>query len=238
MISTLLADGGPIMPLIVLAAAVGYLLAFERLLAWGWWWFRDRSLRRLLANPERDGESLGGWIRAASSGHDTTSASGEPVAFPFGDYKTRGRTPLAALLIAARPLFALPVQQREPALEALLLARVPKMDTRISTIGWLGSILPLLGLLGTVSGMITTFQDLAVTSSRQILSQGLSEALWTTEIGLIGAVPLLAAHHLLGRVKARWLNALEHGLARLSLQASVSEHSATGSPAAGKGDTP
>ena len=73
----------------------------------------------------------------------------------------------------------------------------------------------MLGLLGTVSGMITTFGELAVTTSRQILSQGLSEALWTTEIGLLAAVPLLAVHHGLTRLKARRLNRLERALALL-----------------------
>ena len=45
--------------------------------------------------------------------------------------------------------------------------------------------------------------------------EGLSEALWTTEVGLIGALPLLAAHHVLTRLKARWLTHLERALALL-----------------------
>ncbi len=73
----------------------------------------------------------------------------------------------------------------------------------------------MLGLLGTVSGMILTFKDLALTTSRQVLSQGLSEALWTTEVGLLAALPLLAAHHLLTRLKARWLDRLEFHTALL-----------------------
>ncbi len=119
------------------------------------------------------------------------------------------------MLLRALPLRMLPAAQREAALQAALLARVPRVEARISTLGWLGTILPLLGLLGTVSGMITTFQDLAVTTSRQVLSQGLSEALWTTEAGLIAAVPLLAVHHLLSRLRSRWFTHLERNLALL-----------------------
>jgi biopolymer transport protein ExbB len=73
----------------------------------------------------------------------------------------------------------------------------------------------MLGLLGTVSGMIVTFKDLALTSSRQVLSQGLSEALWTTEVGLLAALPLLATHHLLSRLQSRWMDRLEFCVALL-----------------------
>jgi len=221
MMSSLLAQGGPIMPVILLGALTGFVLACERLLAWGLWWYRDRHVRRLLATSGRNGADLAAWAQ----GSRASGASPEP-----------GNTPLAGLLREASQILALPLPQREPALEALLLSRVPRMDTRISTIGWLGGILPLLGLLGTVSGMITTFNDLALTTSRQVLSQGLSEALWTTEAGLVGAVPLLAVHHLLGRAKARWLDALERGLALLHAHAAGSSLPASASDDVPPGD--
>lgn len=189
-LETLLREGGPIMPLLLLAALVGYVLTAERLLVWGTWHLRDRALVRA-----PDGPALAAAVETAVS---------------------RRPTPLTRLLGEAVRLRHLPTAQRETALQARLLGHLPQVDARLSTIGWLGGILPMLGLLGTVSGMITTFQDLSVTTSRQILSVGLSEALWTTEVGLLGALPLLAAHHLLTRMRARWLNALERGLALLA----------------------
>ena len=188
--TNLLTEGGPIMPLILVCAAAGYCLACERLLVWAGWYWRDRFAYRAA-----DAAALATAVERPGS---------------------RGaETPLTALLREALALSLQPPERREAALTAALMARMPKVEARISTIGWLGTILPLLGLLGTVSGMTTTFQDLAVTTSRQVLSHGLSEALWTTEVGLIGALPLLAAHHLLGRLKARWLNNLERALALL-----------------------
>lgn len=183
----LLLEGGPIMPLILLTALVGYVIAIERLLAWAGWHFRNR---RFFVAP--DVSTLAALLR-----------------------ESPGDTPLADLLLQAQAVRHLPPERREPALQAALLARMPEVEARISTIGWLGTILPMLGLLGTVSGMITTFQDLAVTTSRQVLSQGLSEALWTTEVGLLGALPLLAVHHLLSRLKVRWINHLERAMALL-----------------------
>jgi len=193
--STLLAEGGPIMPLIVGTALVGYVLAVERLLTWSWWHWRDGPLRRAhhrqaLARAVERVTAWRWWVRRP--------------------------TPLAHLLARAKALGPVSPGQLESVMHAEVLSRLPEVDARIATIGWLGGILPMLGLLGTVSGMIATFQDLAETTSRQVLSQGLSEALWTTEVGLLGALPLLATHHLLTRMRARWLTRLEIGLARIT----------------------
>jgi biopolymer transport protein ExbB len=99
---------------------------------------------------------------------------------------------------------------------------MPQVGTRIASLGWLGGILPMLGLMGTVSGMILTFRSLAATSSRQVLSLGLAEALYATLAGLLGALPLLAAHHVLTRFKARWLLHLERCLTVLEQEPSGS----------------
>lgn len=190
-LQTLLQQGGPIMPVILVTALAGYLLAIERLIVWGGWRLRERELFRV-----QDAAAL---HKALARG------SGGPQA----------GTPLALLVARAEALRGLPDTEREWAMEREILTRIPAVEARIATIGWLAAILPMLGLLGTVSGMIVTFQELALSASRQVLSQGLSEALWTTEVGLLGALPLLAAHHGLTRLKARWLNRLEWCLACL-----------------------
>ena len=192
LISELLNKGGPLMPLILLVAALGAVLLAERLLVWAWWHIRERPYYRAY-DPER---LLALVAEQAAENH-------------------RRATPLVWLLAQAAAVRNQPEPQRENDLQAKVLAAMPQVEARIATIGWLGGILPVLGLLGTVSGMITTFDDLAVTTSRQVLSKGLSEALWTTEAGLLGALPLLAGNHLLTRLKARWLNHLERMVALL-----------------------
>ena len=187
-LQTLLREGGPIMPLILLAALIGYVLAIERLLSWGRWHFSDRPLLR--AASARGLEAL--------------------LERPAGP-----RSPLASLLRSGLAHRILPAARREAAMHLEVLTVLPRVEARIATIGWLGGILPMLGLLGTVSGMIATFKELSLAASRQALSVGLSEALWTTEVGLLGALPLLAVHHLLTRLRSRWLNRLELGLALL-----------------------
>lgn len=86
-------------------------------------------------------------------------------------------------------------------LEDAMLREMPGLERFKSTLGVFAAITPLLGLLGTVSGMIKTFQVIQVygTGHSQLLSGGISEALITTEVGLAVAVPILLAHAWLSR---------------------------------------
>src|SRR5690606_40778867 len=70
---------------------------------------------------------------------------------------------------------------------------------------------PLMGLLGTVTGMIKTFNLITVfgTGDAKSLSSGISEALVTTELGLIVAIPCLILHGLLSRLARRKLGQME-----------------------------
>ncbi len=89
----------------------------------------------------------------------------------------------------------------EEILQESILAELPSLERFLGALAVLAAIAPLLGLLGTVSGMISTFQVISVygTGNAKLLSSGISEALITTEIGLIVAVPILLAHAWLNR---------------------------------------
>lgn len=77
----------------------------------------------------------------------------------------------------------------------------PKTQRLLSFIATTAAVSPLLGLLGTVTGMITTFQLITIfgTGDARNLSSGISEALITTEFGLIVAIPSLLLHAVLSR---------------------------------------
>ena len=71
---------------------------------------------------------------------------------------------------------------------------------------------PLLGLLGTVTGIISTFNLMTVFGSGDIkmLSSGISEALITTEYGLYVAIPCVLAHSFLSRKAKSVADKMEH----------------------------
>jgi len=90
--------------------------------------------------------------------------------------------------------------------EALLLRleegvqhEVPKLHRGLGLIAVIATSAPLLGLLGTVTGMIEAFQSIALfgTGDPRLMSSGISEALVTTALGLVVAVPLSLFHALL-----------------------------------------
>ena len=72
----------------------------------------------------------------------------------------------------------------------------PTIEVRVKAIKLIATVAPLLGLLGTVIGMIETFQAITLfgTGDPKLLAGGISQALVTTMLGLIVAAPLLFMH--------------------------------------------
>jgi len=73
------------------------------------------------------------------------------------------------------------------------------LNRGLATVAVLAAVSPLLGLLGTVTGMIETFQSITLfgTGDPKLMSGGISQALVTTQLGLAVAIPLVLFHSLL-----------------------------------------
>ena len=84
----------------------------------------------------------------------------------------------------------------ELALDEAILKESPKLERGLNLLKLGAGIAPLLGLLGTVTGMIKTFQAMMIygTGDPQLMAGGISEALVTTMLGLVAAIPLLILH--------------------------------------------
>jgi|GEM_PF-777730 len=90
--------------------------------------------------------------------------------------------------------------------EAIVIEEISKVQSTVSKYGpyliVLAAVAPLLGLLGTVTGMIGTFDMITIhgTGNPKLLSGGIKEALVTTQMGLIVAIPcILAGNYLSSR---------------------------------------
>ena len=103
-------------------------------------------------------------------------------------------------------------ERRQGAIESALLMEGGRLERSFSMIAALAGAAPLLGLLGTVSGMIATFDTISAvgTGNPQLMSGGISEALITTQLGLMVAIPLLLAHAWLRRWTQRREAMLEY----------------------------
>lgn len=97
------------------------------------------------------------------------------------------------------------VETLELKLDEAILREVPSLESGNTLIKVLGAVAPLLGLLGTVTGMINTFQAITLfgTGDPKLMAGGISQALVTTVLGLCAAIPLLLLHSVVaGRSKA------------------------------------
>lgn len=99
----------------------------------------------------------------------------------------------------------------EEVLDESLMELQPKFERFLSFIAVSAAIAPLMGLLGTVTGIIKTFQMMEVfgAGDPKPLIGGISEALITTELGLILAIPALLMHALLSRKAKSIMSKLE-----------------------------
>lgn len=84
-------------------------------------------------------------------------------------------------------------------LEHVVIRDVAAVKRGLPTIKVLAAVAPLMGLLGTVTGMIGTFQAITLfgTGDPKLMAGGISQALVTTVLGLCAAIPLLLLHSLL-----------------------------------------
>jgi biopolymer transport protein ExbB len=99
---------------------------------------------------------------------------------------------------------------------------------------------PLLGLLGTVTGIISTFKLITVHGAGdvKVLSGGISEALITTEFGLIVAIPSLLIHAFLSRKARRAIDCMEKAAVALVNQIGKARHRRDAAPSHGRNGSP
>ncbi len=112
-------------------------------------------------------------------------------------------TPLTRILEAGFRRIDLGITEAERAIEATGQHEVALLTTNLRMLGAIASLSPLLGLLGTVTGMIKAFDVIAQsgTGNPGVVASGIAEALITTAAGLIVGIPALATYHFLrGRV--------------------------------------
>jgi biopolymer transport protein ExbB len=106
----------------------------------------------------------------------------------------------------------------ESIMQEAILREMPRVERGLSAIAIIGAVEPLLGLLGTVTGMIETFRVITLygTGDPRLMSNGISEALITTEFGLIIAIPLMLVYTFLSRRSNAIIGDMEEKAVHLS----------------------
>jgi biopolymer transport protein ExbB len=99
----------------------------------------------------------------------------------------------------------------EHRLDQAILMETPRLNRGLPLLKLLAAIAPLLGLLGTVVGMILTFQAISLygAGDPKLMAGGISQALVTTVLGLVTAIPLLLLHSIANGSRGRIEDILE-----------------------------
>jgi biopolymer transport protein ExbB len=182
------ARGGPIMYPILACSIVGLAVFLERL----------AFLRRRHLLPER-------FVRGVTR------------AWQRGEFEVAWRLcqqqnlPLARILRAGLRKVKEGPQEVERAIEVTGSHEAGVLEANLRFLGAISNIAPMLGFLGTVTGLITAFNVIAVqgTGDPKLMADGVSEALITTEFGLFVGIPALGAYHYLRGKVDRLLHEME-----------------------------
>ena len=117
----------------------------------------------------------------------------------------------ARILLALVKRHELSERRLEKAVEAEAMSCIASLENGLSFLTALGSISPLTGFLGTVTGMIGAFRSIAEATdvNAQIVASGIYEALITTVFGLIIAIIAMSAHSLFSHIVDRFASEVE-----------------------------
>ncbi|MDM5133310.1 MotA/TolQ/ExbB proton channel family protein [Aeromonas piscicola] len=134
---------------------------------------------------------------------------------------------LGRVLTVAEQHPELSMETLELRLDEAILQETPRMERGIGMVKVIAAIAPMLGLLGTVTGMIGTFQAITQfgTGDPKIMAGGISMALVTTVQGLVAAIPLILAHSLLQSRFTELSNVLEQQVAGILAERAESNNS-------------
>lgn len=180
----LMRDGGPVLWIIGICALIAMIIFFKKTFQFHREEVNVRELVRGLENVLR----RNGFVEAISLCDNTPG-------------------PAARVLSSAILAYERKDEDLKQAIDDACLEEMPKLEKNIDILSTIGFISPLLGLLGTVLGMMETFETVNVTSSMALSSTELAGtirmALITTAGGLAVAIPCYVAYnYLVSRVNA------------------------------------
>jgi len=128
------------------------------------------------------------------------------------DASQKVQMPASRIILAGlKKYFSGQFKEAKEAMEVKAMQELPSYERRLSTLVVIANISPLLGLLGTVTGMIKTFSVIAAigVGKPTEMAGGISEALLTTAAGLSVAIPTVVMHHYLSRLSERIIDDIE-----------------------------
>ncbi|MES9854244.1 MAG: MotA/TolQ/ExbB proton channel family protein [Candidatus Thiodiazotropha sp. L084R] len=142
---------------------------------------------------------------------------GRSVKKQLNNSEAMDNNPLGQLLSIDREHALISSDALQKHLDEAILKELPSLKRGLRLLAIFAAVAPLLGLLGTVTGMIETFQSITLfgTGDPKLMSGGISQALVTTELGLAVAIPMVLLHSYLAGRSNRVIRLLDQQSAAL-----------------------
>jgi biopolymer transport protein ExbB len=102
--------------------------------------------------------------------------------------------PIASILKTGLMKYGDPKEEIEKTMENAAMHEIARLERGLPVLSTISNLAPILGFLGTVTGMINSFKALAQLNDPGMVAKGISQALITTAGGLIVSVPMLLAY--------------------------------------------
>lgn len=188
-------EGGIFMWIIAAVWCVGIAIAVERL--------------KVYFKYDVDGTSLMGNIKKAIIGNQVQDA-----------IQTCSESPALLAFVMKNGLKRAnqSKEQIQDALEASILEVTPKIEKHLSYMALAANLSTLLGLLGTIQGLIQSFAAVAqaeASQKAQLLAEGIAVAMNTTALGLISAISIMVVHAILTTRGEKMIHEIEENSVKL-----------------------
>lgn len=136
----------------------------------------------------------------------TLKTEGDKIKAQMSNPNGSNDNALGQIMLAYEANKTADLETLELKMDEAIIKGIPPLEKGIGTVKILAAVAPLLGLLGTVTGMIATFQSITLfgTGDPKLMAGGISQALITTVLGLVCAIPLLLLHNVVAN-KSRGL---------------------------------
>jgi len=155
-----------------------------------------------------------------------TTVSGKVTSQLKNPSQLSDKNPLGRVLKVAEENPGADTETLELKLHEAILKETPKLEAWVGFIKITSMVAPLLGLLGTVTGMILTFQALTIfgTGDPKAMAGGISSALVTTVLGLVVAIPTVFLHAIVSGRSKKVIHILEEQTAGIVAEQSEKSH--------------
>ncbi|MDO5575827.1 MAG: MotA/TolQ/ExbB proton channel family protein [Fibrobacter sp.] len=190
-------DGGPFMWVITVVLALACAVTFERII---FYYITCRKSATVLVSL-------------------ISSALDEKRKDRAFEYVNSGKSPSVILIRTALERFnsGMSMDEIRDGVEEIAIKQIPRYTRRLNYLSLFANVATLLGLLGTISGLMLSFSSLAAVDSSQkasMLADGISQAMITTAFGLIVAVPCMVFYTFLFNKQTMLIKDLDESIVR------------------------